>query len=168
MSSSFLRSAGLVCTVLLVAGCAVKKPAAPAVAATPAAPKPMACVPVSANDPMVGTWYAVSKPRGVSGDFQSLTVLAANGSMTYETQLKIGRKTRPALRESGCWNVADGVYTMQTTFSSGEMVDADDPIYRNKYRVEKVDATKLTLREMKTNGQVVTARKMQSGYRLPY
>ena len=85
---------------------------------------------------MVGTWYSSSKPRGVSGDFQSLTVLRADGTMAYETQLKIGRKTRPALRESGCWTVADGVYTMRTTVSNGEIVDFDDPIYLNRYRVE--------------------------------
>ncbi len=52
--------------------------------------------------------------------------------MSYETQLKVGRKTRPALRETGCWSVADGVYTMQTTASNGEEVDASDPIYVNR------------------------------------
>ena len=88
--------------------------------------------------------------------------------MAYETLLKIGRKTRPALRETGCWTVADGIYTMRTTKSAGELVDANDPIYLNRYRVEKVEKTKLTLRELKTGGQVVTARRMPPGYRLPY
>ncbi|CFW37295.1 putative lipoprotein [Bordetella pertussis] len=52
--------------------------------------------------------------------------------------------------------------------SNGEPVDASDPIYQNRYRVEKVDSGKLTLRELKRNGQAVTARRMQPGYRLPY
>ena len=47
-------------------------------------------------------------------------------------------------------------------------MDANDPIYLNRYRVEKVEKTKLTLRELKTGGQVVTARRMPPGYRLPY
>ena len=86
---------------------------------------------------MVGTWLSNSKPRDVSGEFRALTVLSADGTMSYETQLKIGRKTRPALRETGCWSVADGVYTMQTTKSNGEPVDTKDPIYLNRYRVER-------------------------------
>ena len=47
-------------------------------------------------------------------------------------------------------------------------MDFDDPIYLNRYRVEKVEQTKLTLRELKSGGQVVTARRMPQGYRLPY
>ncbi|CUK17560.1 Uncharacterised protein [Achromobacter sp. 2789STDY5608615] len=95
-------------------------------------------------------------------------MLYPDGRMAYETQLKIGRKTRPALRETGCWSVVDGVYTMQTTQSNGELVDAGDPIYINRYRVEKVEQAKLTLRELRSGGQVVTARRMPQGYRLPY
>lgn len=64
--------------------------------------------------------------------------------------------------------MADGVYTMRTTVSNGEIVDFDDPIYLNRYRVEKVEQAKLTLRELKSGGQVVTARRMPQGYRLPY
>jgi hypothetical protein len=72
------------------------------------------------------------------------------------------------LRETGCWSVADGIYTMQTTKSAGELVDANDPIYLNRYRVEKVEKTRLTMRELKNGGQVMTARRMPTGYRLPY
>ncbi|MBR8654460.1 hypothetical protein KDH83_14250 [Achromobacter sp. Marseille-Q0513] len=168
MSSLYLRMAGAFGVALILAGCVARKPAAITEAKPEGPPKPPACVPVKSGDPMVGTWYSSSKPRGVSGDFQSLTVLRADGSMAYETQLKIGRKTRPALRESGCWTVADGVYTMRTTVSNGEIVDFDDPIYLNRYRVEKVEQAKLTLRELKSGGQVVTARRMPQGYRLPY
>ena len=168
MSSVYLRSAGVACALLILAGCAARKPASITEAQPEAAPKPVACVPAKSGDPMVGTWYSNSKPKGVSGDFQALTVLYADGRMAYETQLKIGRKTRPALRETGCWSVVDGVYTMQTTQSNGEIVDAADPIYINRYRVEKVEQAKLTLRELKSGGQIVTARRMPHGYRLPY
>ncbi|OZI40774.1 hypothetical protein CEG14_03165 [Bordetella genomosp. 1] len=166
---SWTRAAGMGLIVgVALAGCAVKKPAENAGAAEPAPPKKVVCTPASANSPMVGTWYSVSRPRGFAGDFQSLTVLSADGTMSYETQLKVGKRTRPALRETGCWTHDNGIYTLQTTQSNGEPVDADDPIYRTAYKVESVDRTKLTLREMKSNGQVVTARRMQPGYRMPY
>ena len=168
MSSLHLRSAGIACALLILAGCAARKPAA-ITEAQPAEPaKPVACAPAQPGDPMVGTWLSNSRPRDVSGNMQSLIVLSADGTMAYETLLKIGRQTRPALRETGCWSVADGVYTMRTTKSAGEPVDANDPIYVNRYRVEKVDKAKLTLRELKNGGMVLTARRMPTGYRLAY
>ncbi|PND30474.1 hypothetical protein A6B37_19910 [Achromobacter sp. HZ01] len=168
MSSVYLRSAGVACAVLILAGCAARKPAAIAEAQPAQASKPVVCTPAKSGDPMIGTWLSNSRPRDVSGEFRALTVLSADGTMSYETQLKIGRKTRPALRETGCWSVADGVYTMQTTRSNGEDVDTKDPIYLNRYRIERVEQAKLTLREIKAGGQVVTARRMPAGYRLPY
>lgn len=171
MIRPFLPLAGAMCVGLVLAGCAAKKSPAPkqaeAPAAVAAAPEPVRCVPARGDDPMVGTWFSVSRPRGFAGDFQALTVLSADGTMRYETQIKVGRKTRPALRETGCWTVADGVYTMQTTQSNGEAVDPGDPIYVNRYRVEKVDRGQLRLRELRNNGQVLTAKRMQPGYRLP-
>lgn len=168
MSSVYLRSAGIACAVLVLAGCVARKPAVITEAQPADPPKPVACAPAKNGDPMIGTWLSNTRPRDVSGDLQSLIVLSADGTMAYESLLKIGRKTRPALRETGCWSVADGVYTMQTTKSAGEPVDANDPIYLNRYRVEKVEQAKLTLRELKSGGQVVTARRMPTGYRLPY
>ncbi|MFD4840173.1 hypothetical protein ACFWP0_21920 [Achromobacter sp. NPDC058515] len=168
MSSVYLRSAGIACAVLILAGCAARKPATITEAQPAEPPKPVACVPAKAGDPMIGTWLSNSRPRDVSGDMQSLIVLSADGTMSYETLLKIGRKTRPALRETGCWSVADGVYTMRTTKSAGEPVDANDPIYLNRYRVEKVEQARLTLRELKNSGSVLTARRMPAGYRLSY
>jgi len=170
MSRKFLPLAG-VCAVLVLAGCAGRKPPqqppAPDTPPRAEAAEPIRCTPVAADDPMIGTWYSVSRPRGYAGDFQSLTVLRADGTMTYETQLKVGRRTRPALRESGCWSVAQGVYTLQTTQSNGEPVDAADPIYVNRYQVEKLAGNQLRLRELKNGGQTLTARRMQPGYRLP-
>jgi hypothetical protein len=165
---SIISLASAACAALALAGCASRKPPPPVVeAAPPPPPARIACAPTRADDPMIGTWYSASHQKGYAGDFQTLTVLSPDGTMTYETQLKVGRKTRPALRESGCWNVADGVYTMQTITSNGEDVDTSDPIYTNRYRVEKIEKGKLVLREIKGGGQAMTAQRMQAGYRLP-
>ena len=166
MSSLYLRMAGAFGVALILAGCAARKPAA-ITEAKPEDRPPPACVPVKSGDPMVGTWYSSSKPRGVSGDFQSLTVLRADGTMAYETQLKIGRKTRPALRE----RLLDrGRRRLHHAHHRLERRDRGlrRSIYLNRYRVEKVEQAKLTLRELKSGGQVVTARRMPQGYRLPY
>ncbi|RXN84553.1 hypothetical protein C7R54_24600 [Achromobacter aloeverae] len=160
----------MVAATLVVTGCAVKKPEPVAAAAAPqaaASPKPVACTPVAADSPLVGTWYSVSTPRGVAGNLQTLTVLTPDGRMTYQTQLKIGKKVRPALSEAGCWTYTDGVYTMQTTTSYGEPVDIGDPIYRNRYQVEKIDGKRAQMRELKPNGQLITATRVASSYRLP-
>lgn len=171
MMYSYVSFARAVCGGLIVGaaltGCAAKKGAGTEAPAQAPAPRPLACAPTGADSPMVGTWYSVSRPRGFAGDLQTLTVLSADGSMTYETQLKVGKRIRPALRESGCWNVANGVYTLRTTKSNGEPVDADDPIYQTRYQVQSVDRSRLVLRELKTDGQQISARRMQPGYRLP-
>lgn len=169
--SLFVPLAGTACAALaLLVGCAGNSSPPPPPVAVEAPPKPpgVTCAPVQAGDPMVGTWYAVSKQKGIAGDYQVLTVLSQDGRMHYETQLKVGRKIRPALRESGCWRVTDGIYTMQTTVSNGEDVDITDPIYINRYRVEKIDQARLTLRDLKSGGQSVTARRMPPGYQLPF
>jgi hypothetical protein len=171
MSSRFFGLlAGAACAALALAGCAGRppSPSAAAAAPVPAEPDHIVCAPVKADHPMVGTWSSVSRQKGYAGDFQTLTVLSSDGTMTYETQLKLGRKTRPALRESGCWNVADGVYTMRTTASNGEAVDTSDPIYTNRYRVEKIEKSTLVLREIGQSGHVYPAQRKQTGYRLPH
>ncbi|OZI77489.1 hypothetical protein [Bordetella genomosp. 12] len=168
---SYVSFARAVCGGLIVgaalAGCAAKKQPSAETPAQAPAPKQVTCTPSEAGSPMVGTWYSVSRPRGFGGDLQTLTVLSADGSMTYETQLKVGKRIRPALRESGCWTVANGIYTLQTTKSNGELVDAEDPIYQTRYQVQSVDQSRLMLRELKSGGQQLTARRMQAGYRLP-
>jgi len=98
---------------------------------------------------------------------QTVTVLKPDGTMSYESQLKVGKRIRPALRETGCWTYTNGIYTMQTTRSNGEPVDIEDPIYRNRYRVERVDAQRMTLREDIKGGQSSSAKKMAPNYRLP-
>lgn len=165
-----LRFGATLGVAMFLAGCAVRKPAQPAVkpSAAPAAPAVMACKPAGTDSRLVGVWQSNTRPRGVAGEFTALISLAADGTMGYTTQLKIGKRIRPGLRESGCWQFADGVLAIQTTKSNGELVDVADPIYQNSYRVEKIESNRLSLREMRTGGQVITARRMPAGYRLPY
>ncbi|CAM4042808.1 hypothetical protein [Bordetella tumulicola] len=153
---------------LILAGCAVRKsvPIEQALA-EPAGMVAVKCQPAEAGSKLIGTWQSNTRPRGVAGDFRALIVLAADGSMAYDSQVKVGKRIRPGLREAGCWQMADGVLTLQTTKSYGEPVDTEDPIYQNRYRLEKAEPARLTLRELRSGGQVITARRMQPGYRLP-
>ncbi|MBV7484328.1 hypothetical protein [Bordetella sp. BOR01] len=162
------RHIGAVGAALILAGCAARKTEQAPVPVAPAAPPPpVACAPADPGSRLVGTWQSNTRPRGVAGDFRALIVLSADGSMHYDTQLKIGKRIRPGLRESGCWKQADGIVVLQTTKSNGELVDTDDPIYQNRYRIEKADAARLALRELRSGGQVIAARRMPTGYRLP-
>ena len=162
------RSVMVTGAALTLAGCVTRKAPVEQVSVESEKPRPVACSPAAAGSPLVGTWLSNTRPRGVAGDFRALIVLAPDGNMTYETQLKVGKRIRPGLREAGCWQVADGVMTLQTVKSNGELIDADDPIYQNRYRVEKTEPARLTLRELRSGGQSVTARRMQPGYRLSY
>lgn len=159
-----------VAVLAVLAGCSARpggtKPPAAQAGAQAQASQVVTCQP-QAGSPLIGNWYAVSTPKGVSGHLQTLTRLRADGTMGYETQLKIGKKMRPALRETGCWTFADGIYTLQTLKSNGDEVDATDPIYKNTYRVEKVDAARMVIREVQKGGQSITAKKMPDGYRMP-
>lgn len=167
-SALWYRRIGVVSIALILAGCAARKTAQPPAPVAPAAPPtPMACTPAESGSRLVGTWLSNTRPRGVAGDFRALIVLGADGTMDYTTQLKIGKRIRPGLHEAGCWQAADGIVTLQTVKSNGEPVDAADPIYQNRYRIEKTEAARLTLRELRSGGQVITARRMPAGYRLP-
>jgi hypothetical protein len=169
MSGSMLRFISMTSVAILVAGCAIKKPVPRNLPEPPkvAAPQGMVCTPVQPDNPLIGTWYSLSTPRGVSGHLQALTTLSPDGTSKYETQLKIGNRVRPALRETGCWSFQDNVYTVQTVRSNGELVDTTDPIYRNSFRVEKVDGVKLVVRDTHPGGQTVSARKVGPSFRLP-
>lgn len=162
---------GAACGAVFILAACAGKPGAPkvppGVSATPStAASVVACTP-QPNNPLIGNWYATSTPKGVSGQFQTLTKLHADGTMGFETQLKIGKRLRPALRETGCWSFADGIFTQQTLRSNGDEVDANDPIYRNRYRIERLEATRFIMREMVAGSQAVTAKKMPDGYRMP-
>ena len=155
-------------SVLALAGCVTPKAPVEQVSVAPEAPRPIVCAPAEPGSQLVGTWQSNTRPRGVADVFSALIVLAADGSMAYDTQLKVGKRIRPGLREAGCWQTANGVITLQTIKSNGELIDIDDPIYQNRYQIEKTEPTRLTLRELRSGGQSITARRMQPGYRLPY
>jgi hypothetical protein len=166
MSSAFSRFAGVACAAFILAGCATKNQTSPSAPQPAPPPKPVACAPSAGAEALQGTWYSVSTPRGVGGMQQTLLVLAPDGKMRYQTQLKIRNKARPGLEETGCWTFTNGLYTMQTTESNGDPVDLSDPIYTNRYRVETVNTTTLVLRDMRPGGEVLKARKMPQGYGL--
>src|SRR3546814_6788854 len=107
---------GAVGAALILAGCAARKTAqAPAPAVSAAAPPAVVCTPTEPGSRLVGTWQSNTRPRGVAGEFSALIALGADGTMAYTTQLKIGKRIRPGLREAGSWQLAGGVVTLQTT-----------------------------------------------------
>lgn len=162
------RNAVVAGAALTLVGCAMRNAPVEQVSVEADKPRPVVCTRAEAGSPLVGTWQSNTRPRGVAGDFRALIVLGQDGGMTYETQLRVGKRIRPGLREAGCWQVADGVMTLQTVKSNGEPVDVDDPIYQNRYRIEKTEPSRLTLRELRSGGQSITVRRMQPGYRLSY
>jgi hypothetical protein len=167
MSSAFSRFAGVACAAFILAGCAIKKESPQSALPPPAPPpQPVACAASDGADTLAGTWYSVSTPHGVGGTQQTLLVLAPDGKMRYQTQLRIRNKSRPGLDETGCWTFSNGVYTMRTTESNGDPVDQADPIYTNRYKVESLSQTSLVLRDEKPGGEVLKARKMPQGYSL--
>lgn len=107
------------------------------------------------------------KLSGVAGEMQTLLTLQADGRMRQQTRVKSGRNIRSELRETGCWSSASGRLTTRVTRSNGELVDVDDPIYRSIYRVEKIDARRMTLREDKPGARPVTGERKPDSYRLP-
>lgn len=170
MSRLAVRVAAAASAAAVVAGCSVQRarqsvpPPAPPAAEAKASPP---CTPAQAGDPLVGTWYATATQSGVKGQLHTLMVLAADGSMRLTNRVSSGRDIRSELRESGCWQASGGMLETRVTLSNGEPVDADEEIYRNRYRVEKVDARQLVYREAGAGAQRMTARRMQDGYRLP-
>ncbi|VGO06952.1 putative lipoprotein [plant metagenome] len=177
MAISAVRAGVSALMIVLLAGCAGQRQANPAKpgdsrAATGAPPQP-AQAPVCAAAPaaagaLAATWYAVSQQKGVKGEFRRLLVLSADGSYKMETRVQAGRNIRSELRESGCWEAKDARgFTTIVTRSNGELVDAKDPIYRNTYRVERVDGTRMVFREGQPGAGSMTARKMPAGYMMP-
>jgi hypothetical protein len=162
------RSVMVTGAVWLLSGCIVQKAPVEQLSVEADPPKPIVCSPAVAGNVLVGEWLSTSRPKGIAGDFKALYAFRADGGMSYETQVKVGKRIRPGLRETGCWQVVDGVLTLQTLTSNGESIDTSDPIYQNRYRVEKTESSAFTLRELRSGGQSLTARRMKAGYKLSY
>ena len=159
--------ASLACVLVSVlAGCgAPRPPDAPLVPAPVGAVEPT-CVPVAADNLMVGNWYIVRKQAGVAGEIQSLLTLEADGRMRQTTRVKQGRNIRSELRESGCWQGEPGKLVTKVSRSNGELIDFNDPIYTAVYLVDKVDTTRLLYREDRPGSKVTLAKRMPAGFKL--
>jgi hypothetical protein len=177
MGISAVRAGVSALMIVLLAGCAGQRQATPAkpgdgrpaTAAPPQQPQAPVCTAVpSAASPLTATWYAVSQQKGVKGEFRRLLVLSPDGTYKMETRVQAGRTIRSELRESGCWEASDArSFTTRVTRSGGELVDANDPIYRTTFRVERVDGNRMVWRESQPGSGSVTARKMPAGYMMP-
>lgn len=149
--------------VLLVAGCSVPAPAVDPVGPAMGAPD---CQAALADDPLIGNWLSVRSRKGVVGELRTLFTLQPDGTMAYTEQLKRSGQPSQGLSESGCWWREGERIVLQTHESNGSQVDLQDPIYTNRYEVRSNDGNILRVRE--DDGTVHTARRMPSGYRLPF
>lgn len=133
---------------------------------TSAAPAVPACQPVLPDDPMVGNWLSKRTEKGVAGELRTLFTLQADGKMLYTEQIKRPRQPSQGLSETGCWWREGGVLVLKTIESNGAKVDEDDPIYVNRYDIQKNTSQQLQLRD--SSGLRIKAAKTSPGYRLPF
>lgn len=166
---SVLRSArigGVLALLLWLSACGLPRPTgAPVIQAPSGAVEPV-CVPVAAGNPLIGSWYLVTKQTGVAGEIQTLLTLGADGKLKQQTRVKQGRNIRSELRETGCWDAPAGKLITRVSRSNGELIDFNDPIYTTAYVVEKVDANRLTYRPDRPDGRPAFAKKVQDSFRL--
>lgn len=157
-----LRLAAGTLVLGVLAACAPTTPPSPVVPAQAQVP---ACVAAAATDPLIGNWLSVSSQKGVAGSLRTLYTLHPDGTMTYVEQVKRPRTPSQGLYEAGCWAHEGNTVVLRTLQSNGSPVNLNDPIYTNRYRVERVTATELRLQG--TSGSV-RAKRMSPGYRLPF
>ncbi|WP_322995615.1 hypothetical protein [Castellaniella sp.] len=146
----------------ILAACA---PLQPASSPDATAQTPPACVPAAAGDALVGNWLSVSTQKGVAGSVRTLYTLNPDGTMSYVEQVKRPRTPSQGLEESGCWSRQGADLLLRTLQSNGLPVSLDDPIYTNRYRVDRADANALRLQGPQGR---VQAKRMSPGYRLPF
>lgn len=152
--------AGILLAALL-AGCAVTP--APEPATGQAMPS---CQAIAVQDSLPGSWLAIHSRKGIAGEMRTLINLDMDGSMRYEEQLKRKGKPSQGLSESGCWQREGDALVLRTLHSNGAPVNLDDPIFINRFRI-LVQETDL-LRLESAHGQVLNARRVSAGYRLPF
>ncbi len=119
------------------------------------------------GDPLVGNWLSVSAQKGVAGALRTLYTLNSDGTMSYVEQIKRPRAPSQGLYEAGCWSREGQSLVLRTLESNGSPVNLDDPIYTNRYRVDRVNATEPRL-SSRAGTVTVKARRMSPGYRLPF
>lgn len=146
----------------VVAGCTVPVKPEP----EPPVQGPRACTPVAESEQALGNWLAVRSQKGVSGELRTLFTLQADGTMAYTEQLKRSGQPSQGLSETGCWYREGQTLVLQTQESNSSPVNLDDPIYTNRYTVLSVDDK--TLRLITPDGIRINAKRMSSGYRLPF
>ncbi len=147
---------------LLLAACGLQ---APSVAPGAAAGLP-SCVAVAPSEPLLGSWLAVHSRKGVAGEMRTLFSLQADGSMRYDEQLRRKGKPSQGLSETGCWQREGDTLVLRTLESNGSPVDLDDPMFLNRFRILARDGEVLRLQP--AHGQVLNARRVSAGYRLPF
>lgn len=162
-----LARASAVCALIgLLTACGLPRHKDAPVIQAPAGAVEPACTPVSAANPLIGTWYLVSKQAGVAGEMQTLLTLGANGKLKQQTRVKQGRNIRSELRETGCWEAPAGKLITRVSRSNGELIDFNDQIYSTSYVVEKVDANRLVYRLDRADSKPAFAKKVQDSFRL--
>lgn len=130
-----------------------------------AEPRPAACTPAAAGDPLVGNWLSVASQRGLAGALRTLYTLGPDGKMTYVEQVKRPRAPSQGLQETGCWSHEGHTLILRTLVSNGSPVNLNDPIYTNRFTITRTSSTEL---HMRGPDGLVQARRMSPGYRLPF
>lgn len=157
----FIVGGGL---VLLVAACTAPSPQqAPKDEVQPTVPE---CRPAAEQEPLVGNWLNKRQEKGVTGELRTLFTLKADGSMLFTEQLKRPRQPSQGLNETGCWYREGNELILHTYTSNGVPVDAEDPIYTNRYRILSVEQEQLDLRS--AQGLELRTQRSSPGYRLPF
>jgi len=148
--------------LMLLAGCAVRRPAPPPPAKHA---ETVQCRAAPQGDALIGTWLSMGREKGIAGQLRTLFALHPDGTMAYAEQLVRGKRPPQGLDESGCWHREGQTLVLRTTQSNGAAVDLHDPIYVNRYAIVSQSGAALTL---KGRDGVLKARRMPPGYRLPY
>src|SRR5690625_2188800 len=149
---------------LLVAACTM--PLQDQQEPAPQAAVPEECTAPAADEPVVGNWINKRQEKGVTGELRTLFTLKADGSMLFTEQLKRPRQPSQGLNETGCWYREGNELILHTYTSNGVPVDAEDPIYTNRYRILSVEQEQLDLRS--APGLELRTQRSSPGYRLPF
>ena len=162
----FIRASAALTIIGLLTACGLPRHKDAPVIQAPAGAVEPACAPINAANPLIGSWYLVSKQAGIAGEMQTLLTLSADGKLKQQTRVKQGRNIRSELRETGCWEAPAGKFITRVSRSNGELIDFKDPIYSTTYVVEKVDANRLTYRLDRPDSKPSFAKKVQDSFRL--